>query len=270
MPNYAEIERERVNGNKYVSYNFDKMHPKMPDGFSPEYNWCKYWIDGINGGPSRYDIYSENLNNHDYYNCDPGKLNFRVAENVLRQKLIKPGMSPKDVKNAETIIGYFKSLTTINDKSNQNCKLMIYAGASINWSSLLNDIGAAKTPTDISRVLQSLTAEVNAAALNGAFSKIFHAANKHGKNSSTPDGADKSIEDKIIKLYNKTMNGDKGSPAIEIPKDPSAPFKTPETILKVLEGVKDKTNLSPNEVYKQIVEPCEKTINKIKSTSKSR
>ena len=80
----------------------------------------------------------------------------------------------------------------------------------------------------------------------------------------------KNIEDKITKLYNKTINGDKNSRPIEIPKDPSAPFKTPETILKVLEDVKDKSNLSPNEVYKQIVEPCEKTINKIKSTSKSR
>lgn len=256
MPKYAVIENERKNGNKYVSYDYNKIHPDMPDEFNPEYNWCKYWIVGINGGPSRFDVYSKNLASHDYYKCEKGKLNFKAAEDIIRQKTRQLKL------NTETIVGYFKSLTTINDKSNPNCKLMLYAGAKINWESVINDISSAHTANDMSRVLQSLTAEVNAAALNGAFSKLFDVANERGKNAKTPNSADKNIEDKITRLYNKTMHGDYNSPAIEIPTDPSTIFATPGKISEELDKLKNKSNLSPNEVVKEIIDPCEKIINK--------
>ncbi|MBR2468075.1 MAG: hypothetical protein IKB42_03450 [Clostridia bacterium] len=57
MATYNNIEKERVSNKKYVIYTYNKIHEKMPDGFSPKYNWCKYWVDGINGGPSRINVF---------------------------------------------------------------------------------------------------------------------------------------------------------------------------------------------------------------------
>lgn len=270
MASVDAIEKERVNGRKYVTYDLKAMHPDIPDDMEPEYAWFKYWVNGIEGGASRREVYEKNLLDHDYFRCDPGKLNFRVAEKILRDKLIPPGTSAKDAKNAETIIGYFKKLTTINAKDDKTCKLMIYAGARINWEPLLNDIGSARTPTEVSKVLQTLTAEVRASAMKGAFSYMYNAANHMGKDPSKVTKEDEINEANLLKVYNKVIHGDKNSKPIDISADPSAPFNDVDAILKVVESVKEKKGLTPQQIYKELILPVETNFNKIKSISKGK
>ncbi|MBR2467787.1 MAG: hypothetical protein IKB42_01945 [Clostridia bacterium] len=57
MAIYSDIERERENGVHFIKYDLKEMHPDIPDEFSTDFVWCKYWVDGVNGGASKRDVY---------------------------------------------------------------------------------------------------------------------------------------------------------------------------------------------------------------------
>lgn len=268
MSKYTEIEQERVSNKKYIIYTYNRIHEKMPDGFNPTYNWCKYWVDGINGGPSRINIFDENMKNHNYEDCDNTKPNFKtVIEPALKKQLINPKMKSKDIEQAEAIINYFKTLTT-TDKNNPTCYLMVYAGATINWETLLIDIEKTKNPKDYTKILQTLTSQVNAAALNGAFSRMYHNANKIGVNSPTPNNADKTVENIITNLYTKTMFGENRIQPVDIPSNPAQPFKLLIDISSTINNVQEKSNLTQEQVIKELINPCEFAINTSLQNSK--
>lgn len=267
MATIAEIERERVNGRKYVTYDLKALHPDIPDSIDPNNEWFKYWTNSINGGASRKNIFDQNMVNHDLYRCDPGKISFKTIEKVLRDKNLAD----------EKTISYFRKLTTINDKSDKTCKLMIYAGGRINWEPLLNDIGSARSKSDVSKILQTLTAQVRSAAIQGTFSMVYQTAHTMGKNPAIMTGDDKVNEANILKAFNKTMHGDKKqdkrsplSQPLDIPVDPSVEYSDLNAVLNVIAAVKDKKGLDPKQVYKELIDPIETKFNTIKSASKSR
>lgn len=263
MPKYTDIEKERVYGRKYVTYDLKVMHPDIPDEMEPEYAWFKYWVNGLDGGASRRELYEKNLADHNYNNTNPAQLNFRTAERILQNKLIPAKASAKHIKNAEIIIDYFRKLTTVNDENDKTCKLMIYANGKINWEPLLTDINNAKTEKDITQILYTLTAEVRASALKGAFSFVYNAAKHMGKDPSKVIEEDKTHEAYILKVYNKVFYGDKDKTPIDISADPSKPFETINTIINTTNMVKDRTNLTPTQIYNELIAPIEV---KLKST----
>lgn len=253
MATYAEIERERVNNKKYVTYTYNKMHPQITDDFFIDANWCKYWIGALAPNcKSRLEIYNENIVKHDYY-AEKNDVSFLEIERILKQN----GMSPE-------IIEYFKRLTTINVKGDKTCQLMVFAGATIDFDLLIEDVNkAGGNYNEISKILHTLTKQVNIAALNGAISKLYDVTNTVGKNANTPDQADAYIEAQIAKLYKRITIGDKNNKPYNIPENPNEIFNLPLQLNElILEYSKKFSGLSQSGVINNVLKPIETTINK--------
>lgn len=261
MATYAEIERERVTTGKYVKYNYNKMHPDIPDEFNPEYNWCKYWVAGLgNGAPSRLDVYNENIQNHNQYTPN-GNDNFSKIVDAIGDS------------HPETL-EYFRRITTINFRGDQTCQLMIYGGATIDFDALINDLNDAKNNDGrISEILHKLTKQVNAAALNGVISKLYNTANAIAQNhANIPNNADKIVENDVTRLYYSIINGSKRNYPVDIPEDPIK-FKLVEELNNRVEEAAKLKNLPQNKVrsvLNNMFEELRTTINKRINTQQSR
>lgn len=224
------------------------MHPDIPDEFNPEYNWCKYWVAGLGAGsPSRIDVYNENIKNHNIYDNE-GRKNFEEIK--------------KYVNSAETL-EYFRKIATINFYGDKTCQLMIYGGATIDFFLLIRDLrNARRNSREISKILATLTKQVNAAALNGVISKMYYTANNISSNPdrNIPNKADRFIENEITKIYNLLIIGGK-RPAIDIPDKASVPFMFVQELNKSIEEISTKKELSQMEIKNIIDNIRQTTIN---------
>ncbi len=247
MATITDIERERVNGRKYVTYNLKALHPDIPDNIDPNYEWFKYWTNSINGGASRKDIFDQNMINHDINKCDPDKISFITIEKILREK---------SLANEESI-NYFKRLTTINDKDDRTCRLMIYAGGRINWEPLLNDIKSTRTKLGVSKILHTLTSQVRAAAIQGIISMIFNTAHSIGKDPENITNNDRQNEQLILNIYNKYLKGGQNNKPLNIPTDPSINFPEISNLLTIIKPIFTKKGLTNDEIYNELIYPCE-------------
>lgn len=239
MATYAEIEREKQTGKNYVIYNYSKMHPDIPDKFITGANWCKYWILAFaEGRPSRLDVYYENLSKHDA-NSTSNEVSFKDVEKLM----IQNGVSAEKIEQ-------FKRIASVNVEGDNRCKLMIYGGATIDFSLLIEDVQkAGKNANEISKIFKALTKQVNAAALNGVISKLYCEANDIGKNAQRPSDADAYVEAKITKLYERLTVGDKFNRPINIPENPQEEFVL-TTLLdqQIVDYSKRYKNLSQKQV----------------------
>ena len=257
MPKYYDVERERKNGAHFIRYDITELHPDITDEFSIEYSWCKYWVSGLNGGPSRKDVYKKNVANHDRYKYDGNSVVHRV------EAALKDLPFMKNAPNAQKTIDQFKDCICMNNKTIN----MHAANAFVDEAALIKACKSCKNQADLSKVLRSLTAQTNAAKMNAAISQIYDLANRIGKNA-IPNNADKNLENTITKLYNRCMFGDPKTktPPLEIPNDPNAAFAAPDILYRLCEKVKEKRNLTPQQVYKELIAPCETTINRMINT----
>lgn len=197
---YNEIEEDRKNNKKYVFYEYYKLDSRCVDEYSTDYGWSKYFVFTKN--TSRNEIYEEAFIRHNL-NKDPLK-NYNKMENLLKEK----GFGTQ-------IIDEFKRLSGVNGKDTIACELMIMAGATIDFDLLINDISKCSylNKNQISQILNTLAEQVNCAAFNGVFTKIF-------KNAYRLSGSEKPIkeyEDKIENLYNALLFGSNLTKPINIP-----------------------------------------------------
>ncbi|MBR2467786.1 MAG: hypothetical protein IKB42_01940 [Clostridia bacterium] len=203
----------------------------------------------------------KNVANHDKYRYDGNSVVHKVEAALRNLPLMK------NYPNAEKTISQFTDAISMNNKV-----INMHAGnASVDDVELIKACKNCKTPSDLSKVLRSLTAQVNAARLNSALSQVYDIANRIGKNT-IPNDVDKSIENAITNIYNRCMNGDpkRKLKPIEIPSNPNEPFAAPDLIFKLCEKVKDKKGLTPQQVYKELVAPCETTVNKVIEAQKNK
>ena len=240
MATYAEIERDRQ-AHKYVIYDFfDTPDPDIPDEYNVNNLWCKYYVGSPNGGLNRIETLQKRLKQYNYYSDDA------YNQKMLSFKDIEKSL----VKKGYRSIDYFKRLCTINIRGDETCELMLTAGARINFDQLKNDIDNAKNDAEISNILHRLTGQVNAAALNGSFTKFFSAI-FHIEDSNAPI---KKYDDVISDFYDKTIKGGTNIKApIEIPTDPQVHFFVPHQMVKDLNEI-EKSEIKPDsEITKTVI-----------------
>lgn len=201
MLTYMEIEAKRVSGNpRYVIYEYYKLDSRCSDEYSTECVWSKYFVTTPNS--TREKIYNEALIRHNY--LDDRMQNFLQIERLLRSKGCE-----------DTIIEEFKRLLTINSNDDITCELMIMAGATVNFTAIVNDLNKCKSydVKAILNILNNIAEQVNCAAINGVFTKMF-------KNAYRLSGSQKPIkeyEDRIENLYNALLFGSNKTNPIDIP-----------------------------------------------------
>ena len=245
MSTYTRAEQKRSQ-NQYVYYSFYQMDSRLPNAWSPEYPWCKYWITA-KSGISRRDLFNAAIEQHDIYKSN----NFAQIEAALKTI---PGVDASTIER-------FKALTTINVRGDMNCKLALYGGAHINFDLLLKHIKACKNKTDVTTILGELSTQVYTAALNGAFTKLYNVANSISINpASDPSEVDQTIEKQITDLYNSLVFGTKRYPALEFPEGPTG-FDLPQRIYQLALENENEKNWTPAKILKDLIAKEAKIIN---------
>ena len=201
MSTYMEIEAKRVSENpRYVIYEYYKLDERCTDEYSTEFVWSKYFVNTANS--SREKIYNEALIRHDYFS--DRMQNYLNIERLLILKGCDDGT-----------IDEFKRLLTINRNDDITCELMITAGATVNFNAIYNDLNKCRNydTKAILKILNNIAEQVNCAAINGVFTKMF-------KNAYRLSGSQKPIqeyEDRIENLYNALLFGSNKTNPIYIP-----------------------------------------------------
>lgn len=238
MATYAEIEKERLTKKKYVIYDFfDPRDPEIPDEFNIKGLWCKYLVDSpIKGGLDRYETIKKRMQEYDLYSGN-GNPQFKNIESQLKRLNYQA-------------TDYFKRLCTLNIRNDESCRLMLIAGARIDYDTLSKDIEQTKgNPIEISKILHTLTGQVHAAALNGSFTKFFstiYAAQQNKLNSKEY----MEIDGVIMDFYLKTINGGSNiKKPIEIPTEPNIIFATPNLLY---ENMKEAPKNGPIDITQVI------------------
>ena len=244
---YEEIERERLKLKKYVIYDFfEKPDPDLPDEYNVDGVWCKYFVNAPKGGAGRVDTIIMRLTQYDYHNNGNGNKEFREIEKLLKD-------------NGYAATDYFKRFCTVNIKGDETCRLMLIAGARIDFKALKKDLAEAlrgKGKYSVSDILHILAGQANAAALGGAFTKFFSTIYSF-ENADAPL---KKYDDMITDFYKKTVKGGgKIKNPIEIPTAPNIRFDAPHYLynsmkeLEKADKVDDLDNTVAEELQKIIV-----------------
>lgn len=243
MATYAEIERERQ-AHKYVIYDFfENPDPEIPDAYNVDGVWCKYFVNSPKGGPGRVDTIKNRLSKYDYHNYYDGNEEFREIEKLLKD-------------NGYTSTDYFKRFCTVNIKGDETCRLMLMAGARIDFKTLKQDLNNAlhgKGNYSVSDILHMLGGQVNAAALNGAFTKFFSTIYSF----EDSDAPLKKYDDAITDFYKKTINGGSNiKNPIEIPTEPNIRFDTPHYLYQSMKELEKNNKL--DDITKVVVDEFKK------------
>lgn len=264
MSTYLEIEQGRVQ-RQYVYYEFYKMDPKFPNAWSTEYPWCKYWVSAKNG-VSRRSLFEDSIRDHDMYRDSE----LYDSKGVKKTKNYNDVMAALDKKFEEFNVSpskrtatyeHFRKVTSINTKD-LTCKLAIYGGARVYMNQIIDDINASKSEKEIGDVLNKITEQLNVAALNGAFAKVYNVVNTLGKNAALPELADKKLEKLITDMYNNVVYGDRSQKPIDIPKDPEVSFVLPRQIYEYAVKFENEHGKTPNEIEKHFIENLRTLVNK--------
>ncbi len=250
MGTYIRAEQRRAE-RQYVYYEYFRISNTLANGWDPTAPWCKYWITGENG-VSRRDIFNEAIVDHDQYKSNNWQ-SLEIAFNNLHFPVSKQTRE------------YFRSIATINVRDNLNCKLAIYAGAHINFPAISQDISRCKNDNELSDVLRRLNEQVNVAAINGAFAKLYNVVNEISKNPATDfTQINQETEALLTNYYNALMFGTKTSPALNIPEEP-VNFDLPKLLYeKALDLEKTKRGLTPAQIKAELEPILKKLINATK------
>lgn len=271
MATYADIERLRTTKRHYVKYDYDKIDPIFGDKYDPTSKACRYAVTNPKNGASKLDIIKSNIPQHDLHNADKSKPSFYQIEDAILEAIVDKKLSDAEYKQIENFTAYIKSLTTINNPNDPSCRAVLLACASIDFNTLTKDVKAAVgNPQEMSRVLQSLTAEVNAVAINGIFSSLFTLVSSVGEKSAEYTYVDPLIEKQITNIYERTMFGDKKNAPIQIPTDPAKAFNLLNSLDNKMKQLKKEygnsnIKMSDNEIVKNIIDPFRITLEKGKS-----
>lgn len=266
MSTYVATEQGRAQ-NQYVYYEFFKMNSQFPNCWSPDYPWCKYWITS-NNGVSRRSLFNDSIRDHDIYRDGELYDNNGVKQarnfNDIMAALLTKFDQFKDISptRQNTILEYFKRVTSINTRGDMTCKLAIYGGARIYVDNIINNINATKNSDELSDVLRNVTAQVNAAALNGAFAAAFNVVNSMGRNAADPNLMDKNLEAKITNIYNSIVFGSKNQGPVNIPNDPTATFELPQKIYDLAAKFEKEHSKTPAQIQSMFIDELMKLINK--------
>ncbi len=260
MATYADIERLRTTKRHYVKYDYDKIDPAFTDMYDHTSNRCRYCVKSPTTGVTKNDVIRANMKQHDLYNADSKKLSFKDVEDALLNTML----DKVDDEYLNSVLSYFKNLTTYNDNKDVTCRCMLMACASIDFEALIADINNANgNKTEISRILQSLTLEANTVAVNGLFSKLFSVVCSSSKANGNFKDVDPELEKLINKMYEKTMfKGKDNNHPLSIPQDPSKVFNVLTSLYTQVKSVENMKGLSSEDVKKQIIKPFDSIINK--------
>lgn len=224
MATYAQIEAGRTGANKFVEFDYNQILDGIPDEYNPNEVWCRYMVDSPTGDPNRSsrEIIRRKLKEYDLYG-ETQHQQYRVLQQVLVEK------------GCGHMIQYFNKFCSINVRGDETCRLMILAGGKINFDKLIDAVRRipknAKTTAEVTNILHTLTGQVNAAALNGVFTKWFCVSLNHGGNT---------VENEITQFYNQTIRGGANPPTpINIPTDPTVPFLAIHRMLPALNEADD-------------------------------
>lgn len=239
---YAEIEQNRKQ-NGYVIYDFfENPDPGIPDAYDIDGVWCKYFVNAPQGGADRFNTIKNRLYEYNFFN---GVSRFKEIEELL--------------KDYPSKLNHFRRLCTINIKGDETCRLMLFAGARINYDKLIPDviegIRQMKMGKDqkLSEVLHDLNGQVNAAALNGAFTKFCVSTFELEKQQNPLKEFDDQISDFYKGLINGSVTLSPPTPIL-IPTNPDIPFNLPqklyENMKKLLEQGQNKGPLSRSDFVK--------------------
>lgn len=260
MATYADIEKLRTTQRHYVKYDYDKIDPAFTDRYDHTSRRSRYWIKGAETGVEKYDVIKANMQQHDLYKFDPKQMSYASIEDAILDTM----MDKVDDDYLNSVLGYFKNLTTYNDPKDVTCRCALMACASIDFATLVKDIKAANgNKTEMSKILQSLTLEVNATALNGLFSTLFSTVCASSKANGNTREIDPELEKLMTKMYEKTMfNGKENHQPLVIPQDPSKMFNMLTSLYTQLKSVQSLKGLSSEDVKKQIIKPFDSILNK--------
>ena len=271
MATYADIEKLRTTKRHYVKYDYNKLDPIFDDEYDPTLKICRYPVTNPDNGASKMTIIKSNIAQHDLYNANKSKPSFYQIEDAILEAVVDKKLSDDEYKQIENFTSYIKSLTTINNPNDPTCRSALLACASIDFNALTKDVKAAiGNPQEMARVLQSLTAEVNAVAINGMFSTLFTLVSKVGARSADYTDVDPLLEKQIINIYNRSMFGDNKYDPIQIPTDPTKVFNLLNSLDTTLQQLKKEyahpsKKMSNNEIVKNIIDPFRITLEKGKS-----
>lgn len=260
MANYKEIEKLRTTTRHYVKYDYNKIDKAYLDtfGFNPSMRYCRYLITGNNSQVKKYDVIKNNFLTHDYKLKNIYIKDFKRIEDKLKDNLYPKSTYQVSIKKYyEAVLSHFVNITTINNnKENLAVKNMLFCCASIDFDAVIKDLDkACQDEKEMIKVLKSLYYEVNAAALNGIFARLFMITNNAGKNKGDITKADPFIEQLITNLYNKTMFGDANNKPLQIPTYPQTDFPLLTFLNNRLDATKYLRNLSSDEIITRIVNP---------------
>lgn len=261
MATYAEIENLRKRKH-YLQYDYYKFGKEYKDEFNISLNATKYPIQSIETGVRKGIVIDQNIANSVYSKLDfVPQPSFKTVETILQQN-----------KMPKNVIDYFKAIMTIgNGIDDDICKNVMASFSTFNYQAILNDLGpACRDKAKMSEMLQTLTAEANAAAVNGLFAKLFQVVRDSGARSQGDfRKVDPEIEKRLVNLYNKTMYGDKHTKPLDIPNDPSKIFSIVKILSKQLRVAVNSRNLSDQQLVNEIIKPFETSINKALNQQKT-
>lgn len=260
MATYKEIENLRISKRHYVKYDYNKIDKDFLDsfGFNPSLRYCRYLVTGKDTQVKKIDVIKGNFLTHDYKLKESNPTGYKLLETKLKENL-----APRSVyelnrkKHYEAVLSQFVNISTINNnKENPAVRNMLYACASIDFNAVIKDLDkACNNDEDMTKLLKALYFEVNAAALNGLFARLFILASKSGKKSKDDFKVEPVIEQAITNLYNKTMFGDAVSKPLQIPTYPQTDFPLLTYLNNRIEVTQYLGNLSTDEFIKRVFNP---------------
>ena len=258
MATYAEIENRRKRKH-YITYEYKKMGESYKDEYNIDLNVAKYLVRNIDTGADKSKILTDNAENHVYSKMDfVPQPSFKTVETILKQHNM-----------SQNIIDYFKCNMTIgNGIEDTVCKNLLSAMGNHDFQTILNDLGpACRDKAKMSEMLQTLTEQANAAAINGLFSKLFQKVSLVGATSKGDfNKISPTIVNYITNLYKRIVFGDskRRTAPIDIPNDPSRVFtlipRLNEEMRKI--DARGYHDLSDKQIMENLIMPFETILNK--------